>query len=141
MSLGNYKNLEIKQARKSLQDDSSFPTNYVLTRTLDYTDSSEIKKFQCVDGSFIPWSETCFQPMVVRIKLTSHQFAVSKISSIFALFPYCHICIIFASQYSFLGVLNVPRCPEYLPSENLFICMLSYQIFSLFHGKRQLTFC
>ena len=59
MSLGNYKNLEIKQARKSLRDDSSFPTNNVLIRTLDYTDSSENKKFQCVDGSFIPWSETC----------------------------------------------------------------------------------
>ena len=59
MSLGNYKNLEIKQARKFLRDDSSFPTNNVLTRTLDYTDSSENKQFQCVDGSFIPWSETC----------------------------------------------------------------------------------
>lgn len=141
MSLGNYKNLEIKQARKSLRDDSSFPTNNVLNVLL-------ITQIQVRTKNSSVWMEVSFRgqklvgtPMVVRIKLTSHQFAVSKISIIFALFPYCHICIIFASQYSFLGVLNVPRCPEYLPSENLFICMLSYQIFSLFHGKRQLTFC
>lgn len=52
MSFGNYKNLEIKQARKSLRDDSSFPTNNVLIRTLDYTDSSENKKIPVCGWKF-----------------------------------------------------------------------------------------